>query len=881
MSLFSTILIAGTLLSSSHDVTSLGAWGPYSKQYSGISYVNDIDSGIRFDFTVVPGLYRRTYHVPYVLNENGCYPWMVNDDMTEITYRYELEWKDRVYVDVTYYVMDDNHVLVGMNCVNNTSVPQNLSLQGVSSLHYAEQYPRLLLSGAEFCVNAIDYDYYEPAVKKHNYNLVYDGWMRGEKRDANTLCGSVIETFGNKGDVVQYTFPENSSDVKMRCLVASGKSVVLSVGGRQVQIEGKGRYEIVSIGVLSGAVTIETLSDGKIRIDSFFAGDEVKLEPKAFVHRPQMVEKVGEYVLKYDDQPNYYGLAWNYGFSEVRLFDNSSLGDFMKSAVHRHPPKYFKGDQKGFYTSAFVRPVILQPHTDTTVWFMLAQGDRKVVDKAMASFHADERKVVEEFLASRCVKVPAQMLPAGQKYALSHQILKATLLTNVVYPVYTQKQYIRHFTPGKFWNSLYTWDLGFISWALTDIAPEKAFETIRAYTTGPGAQSAFIHHGTPLPIQFFAFSDLVTKTTDKDMMAIMYPRLKQYYDYMLGKDGTSSTLMISGLIRTWDYFYNSGGWDDYPPQQRLITDKHLYPHVAPMVSTSYYLRAGKILRMLARHLGIKQDEQQYDKDIKALSKAILENAWDEESGYFGYVIHDDKGRPNGIYRYDDGSNFNKGLDGVSPLTAGICPPDIKDRLVGNVFSEGKLWTPIGVSTVDQSAPYYSDDGYWNGCVWFPHQLVLWKTMLDNNLLERANQIAFTALDVWRRECDESYQSYEHFIVGSGRGAGWHNFSGLSSPVINWYYSYYCKGTISTGFDAMVVSKKVAPDYSSCEFTLEFDKDAVGREMTVMVCLDESKQYSAVAKGEELQTNSPYPGLLCITIKADKNPLTVTVDPLFR
>ena len=94
--------------------------------------------------------------------------------------------------------------------------------------------------------------------------------------------------------------------------------------------------------------------------------------------------------------------------------------------------------------------------------------------------------------------------------------------------------------------------------------------------------------------------------------------------------------------------------------------------------------------------------------------------------------------------------------------------------------------------------------------------------------------------------------------------------------MNWYYSYYCKGTISTGFDAMVVSKDVAQDYTSCEFTLEFDKDAVGRDMTVMVCLDESGQYSAFAKSKQLQTSSPYPGLVCITVKADKKPLTVTV-----
>lgn len=876
MSILATILVAGTLLSNSHDVTSLGAWGPYSKQYSGISYVNDVDSGIRFDFTVVPGFYRRTYHVPDVLFENGCYPWRVNDDMTEITYRYELEWKDRVYVDATYYVMDDNHVLVGMNCVNNTSVPQNFSLQGVSSLHYAEQYPRLMLSGAEFCLNAVDYDFYEPAVRKHNYALVYDGLMRGEKRDANSLSGSVVETFGNKGDVLQYTFPDNPRDVKMRCQVAAGKEVLLSVGGREVRIAGTGRYEVISIGPVSGKVLIETLSAGKIMIDSFFAGDAAVIGNKTFVYRPQMDEGKNEYILKYEDQPNYYGLAWNYEFSEVRLFDNSALDEFMKAAVHRHPPKYFKGDQKGFYTSAFVRPVFLQPQTDTTLWFMLAQGDRNVVDKAMEDFHADEKKVVSDYLASRNVKVQPAILPAGHKHAQSHQIFKATLLTNVVYPVYTQKEYIRHFTPGKLWNSLYTWDLGFISWAFAMYDPVKAFETIRAYTTEEGSQSAFIHHGTPLPIQFFAFEQMCSENWDDEAILYLYPRLKRFYDYVTGKDPTATTVMSSDYMATWDYFYSTGGWDDYPVMHHLLLNRHLYKSVAPMVTSSYYIRAGKILRMIARHYGMKADEKQYDEDIRRFSKPILDSGWDEEAGYFGYVTHDENGRPNGFMRYEDGSNWNMGQDGITPLAAGICSDHHISRMEENMFTLGKLWTPYGLAVVDQSAPYYSPDGYSVGAAWIPHQLIFWKAMLDYNKTDRAHQIAEAAMNSFTFECDETYQSYENTRISTGRASGWHNFSGLSSPVVNWYYSYYCKGTISTGFDAMVVSKDVAQDYTSCEFTLEFDKDAVGRDMTVMVCLDESGQYSAFAKSKQLQTSSLYPGLVCITVKADKKPLTVTV-----
>ena len=92
------------LFNDSHDVNSLGAWGPYSKQYAGISHVGELSGGRRVDFAVMPGLYRRSYSVPNVLYESGYHPWRVDPQMRDITYRFDLEWKDRVYVDVTYHL---------------------------------------------------------------------------------------------------------------------------------------------------------------------------------------------------------------------------------------------------------------------------------------------------------------------------------------------------------------------------------------------------------------------------------------------------------------------------------------------------------------------------------------------------------------------------------------------------------------------------------------------------------------------------------------------------------------------------------------------------------------------------------------------------------
>ena len=302
----------------------------------------------------------------------------------------------------------------------------------------------------------------------------------------------------------------------------------------------------------------------------------------------------------------------------------------------------------------------------------------------------------------------------------------------------------------------------------------------------------------------------------------------------------------SGLLETWNIFYNSGGWDDYPPQWALRPQKELRSRTTPMVSTSYYIRCAKILRLLASHLEAsakgKQkkpfttDIKQFDADIAAMSKGILDNAWDAGTGYFGYVEHDAEGTPGGIYRTKEGVNFNMGLDGVTPLVAGIVNETQRETLLGHIFTKGELWSGCGITAVDQRAPYYRKDGYWNGTVWMPHQMILWKTMLDLGRPDLARQIADTALENWERECEDSYNCYEHFMIETGRGGGWNNFSGLSSPILNWHFAYHEPGTVSTGFGTLVTNATWSGDKSSVELTLRFDRDLIGKEVAVLVCL---------------------------------------------
>ena len=240
-----------------------------------------------------------------------------------------------------------------------------------------------------------------------------------------------------------------------------------------------------------------------------------------------------------------------------------------------------------------------------------------------------------------------------------------------------------------------------------------------------------------------------------------------------------------------------------------------------------------------------------------MGKAIETYAWDPESGYFGYVEHDAQDVPQGLYRTEAGENYNKGLDGVTPLVAGIVDEAQKEALLGHIFTQGELWSPYGITAVDQRASYYSIDGYWNGTVWMPHQMILWKTMLDLGRADLARKIADTALENWERECEDSYNCYEHIMLATGRGGGWCNFSGLSSPVINWFCAYYRPGTVSTGFGTLVTKSVWAEDYTSVALTLEFDKDLAGKEVAVLARLAD--------------------GTREIKVKAGRKPLNIKID----
>jgi hypothetical protein len=222
---------------------------------------------------------------------------------------------------------------------------------------------------------------------------------------------------------------------------------------------------------------------------------------------------------------------------------------------------------------------------------------------------------------------------------------------------------------------------------------------------------------------------------------------------------------------------------------------------------------------------------EWEADIASLTHALQELSWDERSGYYAYVDHDAALQPLGMWRAPDGENFNMGLDGASPLVADICTTVQRAVLIENLVNPERLWTPYGITAVDQRASYFDPNGYWNGSVWMPHQWFMWKSLLDYGEGDKAWLIAKTALDVYSAEIARSGRSYENFDARTGIGGAWHPFSALASPVRNWFEAYFVPGTLSVGLNTRVVQQQWRRD-GSLRASLEIDGTHRARVLAV-------------------------------------------------
>lgn len=868
----------------------LPIWGPYSKKYMGISRIIEslADTGARFDFSVHPTLWNSNVPVPNVTVPSNYHLWECAADYSYYSYRYELMWKDMVYADVSFSKISDEAYLVRCEFNNNTSLSQNCILNFYSSLEFPfTEYIELIKPEKCTLIKANDYTAYEYAVPRPWDGENPDGMFKGMFRDKAfyLACGLGdrcrndqvhflnLKPFGcEKGDRVEYTLCADGYSKPTLALryrtVTEGNAVFL-YNGEAITLEHSEELKTVYLPFKENPV-FESLGKAGVELD-FLAVTEDGESIEAVVKKHGFIPNIKT------NNTAYGGLAkLDYGYegcnfnvlthnknTRFRTLASGSLEDALINRLSNGDHNYDdlketfsdsfsrKTSDDGFFQNTLVRSIFIAPNSRHIEYAVISSG-------GFAPLMDDDYERIYMTCREKAEKVKYNT--AGEGYELSTAILRATLLTNTVYPVYRRGENVIHHTPGKRWDSFYTWDSGFIGMGLLEFSPELCRYALDLYLCEESNKDfVFLLHGSLVPTQFAEYFELLKRTEDKESLNYLYPMLKRYYEFLRGRCGGSTCAKFgNGLLTVYDYWYSCSGMDDYPAQWAMI-DSKAEAYTCPVLPTAQIIRAGKIMKMAASFLGKTEDVAQYNIDIEQSEKALNELAWDEESGYFGYTLYD-KERPY-IFKTESGENRNKGFDGVYPLISGSVKGERRQRLIDHIKNPREMWSAAGISAVDMSASYFLEDGYWNGNVWMSHQWFVWKTMLDNGDADFAFEIASRALDMWKAETDFSYNTYECFGIKTRRGGWFHNFGGLSAPICIWANAYYKPKTVTTGFDIWTDYQRTTD--SSAEIKFEYSGSA--ESYSLIVTLSDENEYKATLNGAEIPFNERVKGCIEITL----------------
>lgn len=867
-----------------HDLT-LGKWGPYNKEYLGVCHIADETLGATFNVELFPALYRCKIFVPDAMSDGDVKMWGANAARTAFVYRYEMLWKDKLYCDVSFNISNDERVRIDCDFVNATAEPQSVNAflcagfeypakkAGAAFMGYAERTDVRLPEGCQF-IDAPDYESISCAAA-----LAFDGKCLGEVELAGaTGYGTVVggEYFYAKEHFIKYKLsaPCPSDSVGIRYRARENTAIYISAGGAETALslertDGFG-YRVLDFDRRDVSEITVRASGSAVDVDCITVGTGVgRAEFYPAERRFEPVKReLSEHALtlKYADGELSYRIEWEDEPLMIRRLYTDAIGDFLPKTLHDHvsPERRDRGEPCGVLENIITSPLYLDPHS------------KKRISFTVTSFKDGERVKPSTPCENRLYRVKTNS--DGERYAFSQNMMAYNLLLNVVYPIYTRRGYIRHSTPGRIWNSLYTWDSGFMGIGLSTVDYRCAYENLRAYLTPVGdIHSPFIFHGSVVPVQIFLYLELINKCPERhEELKALYPEVLQYYSFF-SRLSEGAEQMKSGILKTWHIFYNSGGWDDYPPQKYLRceaagnAERH-NSDTTPVITTALAVLIARIMKNISHVFGITENDALFDKDAERYSSAIQKHLWDEDAGYYSYLVHGEDGEPKGFLRYSDGTNYNCGLDGVYPYIAGISDGHQSEKILDNI--KNGLMTEYGISAVDTRAPYYSESGYWNGSVWLPHQWILMRALLDRGESTLAVRIARTALSVWEREVGRSYSCFEHFMIKNGRGAGFHQFSGLSSPILSMFETLYTPGTVTGGFSVAVRRSDWNAEKSRADVALVSCCDTA----EAVVCLSDRYEYAFELNGRAVRARRVTRGAYTVKL-GTVGEICLSVTPL--
>ena len=846
----------------SYDLN-LGKWGPYNKEYAGVLNIADEKTGTTFNVEMFPGYLRRSVLASTILVDGGVKPFECNPNRTNYTYRYELEWKDQVYVDVNYNISYDKRVDIKCTFVNNTDIPQSLNINLAASIQPLKEYlgsvylghkPIIepVLIGNTKSVSPLDY-----VDIKTSQKIAGSGYMLGEgdTKFSTSFSGTALvgNHFNSPNHYAKYEINEEISSFGIRYKADNDLTLTAIIDGEkyQLSLEKTENFKYVGIEIpTTNAKTLTLIPSSAVTIDNICYGENAKqVEYKTIPFEFGAEREISGVKRSVTDQPitagdkqylklyykqidKTYIIKWDYPITLIRRFYCDDIGKMLCYKAGDPVNHWWRGVGDGIYDNIVSEPIFLNANEQKSITFTVFE------DNDSTPYQDNSENTILD----------------DNKYAFANKLTRSNLFLNTVYPIYSRRGFIRHNTPGKIWNCLYTWDSGLIGVGLASEYFDSALDNLKAYLTPENDKhSPFIMSGSTVPTQVLLYKYLFDKYPSRRAeLKEIYPMVRQIYYWY--KNLANDNGLKSGILHPWAYNYNSGGWDDYPPQRYIQSatvhkDGYAnYQNTTPVITSAFTVLIAKILKEIAIYFDL---ENEYDGFIEDMSSKVENLLWNDKSGYYSYLVHDENGEPKEFLKHPDGSDYNQGFDGAYPVVAGISNEYRTKRVLQNV--KDGLMTKYGISVVDTRASYLSLNDYWNGSVWVPHGWILWNSLLDIGDIEFCDKISKTYLETWSSEVEKTYSLFENFMLINGRGSGFHNFSGLSSPILDFYASYYTNGHVSCGFETLILDK------SDSEIKYQTAKD----NAYILVCTDKTE---FTINGEKVNAINSFANAKYIPIK---------------
>ena len=185
---------------------------------------------------------------------------------------------------------------------------------------------------------------------------------------------------------------------------------------------------------------------------------------------------------------------------------------------------------------------------------------------------------------------------------------------------------------------------------------------------------------------------------DDDRLNKIFPALCAYYKWLK-------------LNRTWQNgTYWSSGWgtgmDNMPRVQSQYSMIYSHGHMVWLDACLQQIFMANILLEMGFYLERWQEIEDYEDEIKMLSKYIRENMWDEKTGF----LYD---------RYSDGTlSATKGIGAYWALFTDVLEQKQLDRMVKELENPETFNRPHRVPSLSADNQKYNPKGrYWQGGVW--------------------------------------------------------------------------------------------------------------------------------------------------------------------